>query len=96
MTGTKRPQPLCKVHPGSTRAHGLHMHYFYHFDTATDLYLSGLQDTKETTRKRTKNTQIKEIYIYVILYIYISKNIIIYIMYIMIFLLLYNIYDTYI
>ena len=70
MTGTKRPQPLRQIHPGPTCAHGLHMHYFYHFDTATDLYLSGLQDTKETTRKRTKHT-LKYMYMYIYLFIYI-------------------------
>lgn len=46
MTGAKRPQPLSQIHLGLTCAHGLHMHYFYHFDTATDLYLSEPRRTK--------------------------------------------------
>lgn len=39
MTRAQRPTPLSPFHFGPTRAHGLHMHHFYYFDTATNLYL---------------------------------------------------------
>lgn len=57
MTGAKRPQPLRQIHPDPTCAHGLHMHYFYHFDTATDLYLSDRKDTPTRLYARTSNTR---------------------------------------
>lgn len=39
MTRAQRPKPLRQIHSDPTRAHGLHMHHFYYFDTATDLYV---------------------------------------------------------
>lgn len=43
MTRAKRPKPLRQIHSDPTRAHGLHMHHFYYFDTATDLHLRNIK-----------------------------------------------------
>ena len=39
MTRAKRLKPLFQIRSDPTRAHDIHLHYFYYFDTATDLYL---------------------------------------------------------
>lgn len=49
MTTAKRLKPLRQIHSDLTRAHGLHMHHFYYFDTATDLYLRN--DFETPTRR---------------------------------------------
>lgn len=61
MTRVKRREPLVQIHSDPTRAHDIHLHYFYYFDTATDLYLRARETKKTNWEKKLRLTVDKSI-----------------------------------